>query len=260
MHPSSVHRARIVEAPAAHAHDTRPLASPQLRRQAALFQAHRDRLAAEESASAHEPDAAPDTFAQADALTDMRPDVPLFAERVESDQQHTPDDGASDDDGDASGESGSEDSGTPHRAVADTRDGGATPQMHVDARLHPVSGPRAAGPRAESSSAAHDATEDPPAPARVVDFIVSRVAGFCANPAVLARGHWHITIAIDPALLPGCKLSLTLSHFALSLRFDLSCDHSRYLISQHEASLRDRLDELMQSRSDGPYSIDIIVT
>ncbi|WP_321850411.1 type III secretion system protein SctP [Burkholderia diffusa] len=95
---------------------------------------------------------------------------------------------------------------------------------------------------------------------RFVDSIVAEVSDFCANPIVFESGDWQITIPVDPALLPGCTLSLALSHFQLTLRFDTTDARSRELISQHAATLRASLEEVMQSRFDGARSIEIIVT
>ncbi|MDF3082855.1 type III secretion system protein SctP [Burkholderia sola] len=95
---------------------------------------------------------------------------------------------------------------------------------------------------------------------RFVDSIVAEVSDFCANPIVFASGDWQITIPIDPALLPGCTLNLALSHFQLMLRFDTTDARSRELISQHAATLRTSLEEVMQSRFDGARSVEIIVT
>lgn len=95
---------------------------------------------------------------------------------------------------------------------------------------------------------------------RFVDSIVAEVSDFCANPIVFASGDWQITIPIDPALLPGCTLSLALSHFQLTLRFDTTDARSRELISQHAATLRTSLEEVMQGRFDGARSVEIIVT
>lgn len=95
---------------------------------------------------------------------------------------------------------------------------------------------------------------------RFVDSIVAEVSDFCANPIVFASGDWQITIPIDPALLPGCTLNLALSHFQLTLRFDTTDARSRELISQHAATLRTSLEEVMQNRFDGARSVEIIVT
>lgn len=94
---------------------------------------------------------------------------------------------------------------------------------------------------------------------RLVDFIVSRVAAFCAEPAVFARGAWHITVSLDAAL-PGCVLSVALSHFDLTLRFETKKDSARQLLLQHAATLRNRLQAQLQAKQTYPRGIDIIVT
>jgi hypothetical protein len=95
---------------------------------------------------------------------------------------------------------------------------------------------------------------------RLFESIVAEVAEFCAHPIVVQSGNWQITIPIDPALLPGCTLSLALSHFQLTLRFETTLESSRQLISAHVATLRATLEQLMQSRLDGTRSVEIIVT
>jgi type III secretion control protein HpaP len=272
---TSTHRAHIIASPVAHAHDTGAAASPQLRRQAALFRLHREAAAADTHdvpPAPHRPSGPP---AEPDAPADRQHDLhlpPGFAETVEPDEhRHDGNDDAGDGDtpddasGDASGDAGSEPANAsvngPTHASSDSSAYLAVRSTDVPAEAHtPQPAAHAASTRAVPIRNISPALDDVATPHRFIDFIVSRVADFSSNPAVLARGHWHITIALDPALLSGCELSLMLSHFALTLRFDLSSEHSRYLILKHEPSLRERLDALMQSRSDGPCSIDIIVT
>ncbi|CAB3769467.1 type III secretion HpaP family protein [Paraburkholderia solisilvae] len=286
MQTSSTHRAHIIASATAHAHDTHAAASPQLRRQAALFRLHRDAPATEAhdvppaTPRSCEPDAQPDALADAPADAqhhlphEMHP-PPSFSEVVESDEnrrdgdKHASDGDTSDDaSDDAAGDAGDNSAGASNASggspASPSSDSGACAAVRatgIQAAAHTTqSAAHAAMTRAAPVRNISATADDAATPHRFIDFIVARVADFSSNPAVLARGHWHITIALDPALLPGCELSLTLSHFALTLRFDLSSEHSRYLILKHEPSLRERLGELMQARSDGPCSIDIIVT
>jgi type III secretion control protein HpaP len=279
--PTSTHRAHIIASPVAHAHATHAAASPQLRRQAALFRLHREAQArdAHDMPPPHGQSEAPAESDAADAPADWSHDPqydlppPRFADAVASgDHARDGNENAGDGDtsDDASGDDASGDAGSGPAKASASGSAHASPQSSAPPALHAADMPTQAhmpqpathAAVARTAPAGHisPALDDAATPHRLIDFIVSRVADFSSNPAVLARGHWHITIALDPALLPGCELSLTLSHFALTLRFDLSSEHSRYLILKHEPSLRERLDELMQSRSDGPHSIDIIVT
>jgi len=116
-----------------------------------------------------------------------------------------------------------------------------------------VGGPRVVAAIAAPARAGQDMN-------RFVDSIVAEVSDFCANPIVLESGDWQLTIPIDPALLPGCTLNLVLSHFQLTLRFDTTDERSRELISQHATTLRESLEEVMQSRFDGTRGVEIIVT
>ncbi|PLZ00288.1 hypothetical protein CY652_21845 [Burkholderia sp. WAC0059] len=93
--------------------------------------------------------------------------------------------------------------------------------------------------------------------AHLAEFLLGRVADFCSDPSVLSRGHWHLQVPIDPALMPGCTLHLTLSHFDLRLRFDTSDAMSKQLISQHSDILVKRLDALLRQYG-SPREIEIV--
>ncbi|MCA8243018.1 type III secretion system protein SctP [Burkholderia sp. AU32262] len=137
----------------------------------------------------------------------------------------------------------------------------AAPHMPHMPRVHAASEPQrptAGGPHVVAAVRAPARTGQDMH--RFVDSIVAEVSDFCANPIVFESGDWQITIPIDPALLPGCTLSLALSHFQLTLRFDTTDARSRELISQHAATLRTSLEEVMQNRFDGARSVEIIVT
>jgi hypothetical protein len=95
---------------------------------------------------------------------------------------------------------------------------------------------------------------------RFVDSIVAEVAELCANPNVMQSGNWQITLPIDAAMLPGCTLDVALSHFQLTLRFVTTEQRSRQLISQHIATLRASLEQVVQSRLDGTRSVEITVS
>ncbi|MDQ7980268.1 type III secretion system protein SctP [Paraburkholderia sp. SARCC-3016] len=112
----------------------------------------------------------------------------------------------------------------------------------------------------ETPSANEAASVVEPDMRRLVESIVTRIADFSSNPAVLERGDWHFTIPLDPALLPDCTLNLTFSRFTLTLRFDTFVDRSATLLSQHTDALRKSLDDVMRDRFGTPSSIEIIVT
>lgn len=94
----------------------------------------------------------------------------------------------------------------------------------------------------------------------LIDSIVSSVADFCANPVVFSCSPWHLTVPLDPALLPGCQLSLMLSHFDLTLRFSTSDTASQQLILRHADALKERLETLPGLHRDNRRGIDITVT
>lgn len=91
----------------------------------------------------------------------------------------------------------------------------------------------------------------------LADYLASRVADFCTDPAVLAQGHWTMRLTLDPAILPDCALSLTLSYFDLTLRFDTNDASSRQLVLHHADALRRRLEGLL-ARHDAPRTVEIL--
>ncbi len=96
------------------------------------------------------------------------------------------------------------------------------------------------------------------APSAVIDGIVSRLADFCADPAVFERGAWHVTVPLQ-TVLPDCVLHVALSHFDLTLRFETSSDSARNVLLQHASTLRDRLTALLKAKRTTPRGIEIIV-
>jgi hypothetical protein len=228
MHTPASHRARVIAAPSAPTEPVPDTPVAQLSRQAALFK----RLL-EHSAGADAPapwdDESPAAVAPGAAATETA--CPLAIMERRQNENH--------------GEEG--------RDENERGEAGVTPDMPAEART-----PESATVRAVTAIEA-------PAHAtngmhRLVESIVAEVAGFCANPVVLESGNWHITISLDPTLLPGCTLSVALSHFQLTLRFETEQPQSRQLISQHAATLRTSLEHVLQTRLDGSRSIEIIVT
>ncbi|MGG1948358.1 type III secretion system protein SctP [Trinickia sp. NRRL B-1857] len=90
----------------------------------------------------------------------------------------------------------------------------------------------------------------------LVDYLAARVADFCSDPAVLAQGHWSMSLTLDPSILPECKLSLTLSHFDLVLRFDTGHASSKQIVLHHGDVLKCRLEALLL-RHDAPRTVQI---
>ena len=250
MHSSAPHRARIIATPSAHAKPAPAAPSPQLRHQAERFRLLR---------AGSGPDATrKDARRAADPEMQPEPDSFAFVDDA-PDQQHDGNDG-DDANHNHSGDDGS-DAPQPSEVDSDHAPEGCAPahatlERHVG-QTHRTHAPRQRGEAAAAVQAPADATY---CAHRFVESIVEQVADFCSNPAVLARGHWDITIPIDPTLLPACTLRLTLSHFDLTLRFDTTDEGSRQLILQHAAMLREGLEQVMQTRFDTPRGIEIIIT
>jgi type III secretion control protein HpaP len=249
MHPTTTHRPRIIEGPSAHAHEAPATLSQKLLSQAALFSGLRARAAARREEAARPVDQEhPD---EADTA-DTHPDIVDACDRQGDDGNECGDDETAD--------SGAHEPEASEHA-ADKAAGGSSLLTHASIELHAEAVHRAClQARSGAPAAVAPASLKPaPIPQRLIGSIVAQVADFCSNPAVLARGQWHITIPIDSELLPGCRLSLTLSYFDLSLRFETTDERSRQLILQHVTTLRESLQALMESRSEHPINIEITV-
>lgn len=92
--------------------------------------------------------------------------------------------------------------------------------------------------------------------ASLMHFVAAHVADFCSDDAVLANGRWDISLKLDDALLPGCVLHLSLSHFDLTLRFEADSHSTRQLLSQHAHLLKEQLTNLLR-RLDTPRDVSI---
>ncbi|HEV3104151.1 MAG TPA: type III secretion system protein SctP [Trinickia sp.] len=262
MHSSAPHRARIIAGPSPDTHHAQATSSPKLRRQGELFRQlranagvrhHEDGRAYEDAESSTEPDAG---SSLADAVSEQ-PQDDGNEQGSGQGSGGSGDSGQSDQSG-QSGESGDSDASGSHCDRSFEWFASTEARLAL-AAAHAAFAARGAAPRAGTVSAA--APVDAPRDARkFIESIVSQVADFSSNPAVLARGEWHITVPIDPALLPDCTLSLTLSYFDLRLRFDTASERSRQLILLHETALRKSLEQVVQSRFDAPRSIEITVT
>ncbi|BBO59492.1 type III secretion system protein SctP [Mycoavidus sp. B2-EB] len=111
---------------------------------------------------------------------------------------------------------------------------------------------------AESPSAWLSAPPTPPlAPKRLslpetgpIAYLVSRLTQLCNDPAIHSAGHWEMQIPLlKPELLPNTALFLSLSYFALSLRFEIADLATKELICLYCEPLKHRLTELMAKRT-----------
>ncbi|AVT01383.1 hypothetical protein C8242_02310 [Paracidovorax avenae] len=89
------------------------------------------------------------------------------------------------------------------------------------------------------------------APAWLQDT-VQRIEWLCAQ-ADPAFQSWSVTVPMDPAVLPESEVALTLSPYAMSLRFRTQSSESARLISLHRDPLRAQLEAL----GPGQRGIDI---
>lgn len=256
MHSSAPHRAHIIVGHRAHPEPAAATPNAPLRRQAERFRMLRASACAPDGtpAEAHAHGSAPDANCPPGALAALDESNEQAGEQAHDEPSGG--DGERHDD-DSSGEA----QGAEHPASeADN-----APQACAWAFASSIAHAAAvyAAQRGTRSGASVAAVAAPACNAqdmqRLVESIVAQVSEFCSNPAVLERGDWHITIPIDPALLPGCTLTLVLSRFDLTLRFDTSEERSRQLIFQHANTLRENLDQVMQTCFDGARGIEILV-
>jgi type III secretion control protein HpaP len=251
MHAKTTHRARVIAEPVSHTEPHRhapATLSAQLSRQAELFRRLR-------SGAGTPHDDAPETpGAELQEAPDLLLDSADENEVERHGERDSRDDCNDDDDDDPEHADELSDDPAPSHGTALPP---GEPHLAAVGALH--------GPHASAHYRAPVTAVEAPAraanrPHQFVESIVAQVADFCSSPAVLTGGSWHITIPVAPQLLPACTLSLTLSHFDLTLRFDTTEERSRQLILQHAATLRESLEQVMQSRFDTPPSIEIIVT
>ncbi|WP_230681550.1 type III secretion HpaP family protein, partial [Paracidovorax cattleyae] len=117
-------------------------------------------------------------------------------------------------------------------------DGDTSRQQQDPGAEHP-------GPASPAGAAAAEA------PAWLQDT-VQRIAWLCAQ-ADPAFQSWSVTVPMDPAVLPESEVALTLSPYAMSLRFRTRSSESARLISLHRDPLRAQLEAL----GPGQCGIDI---
>ncbi|MFD1839887.1 Type III secretion protein (HpaP) [Paracidovorax cattleyae] len=118
------------------------------------------------------------------------------------------------------------------------QDGDTSRQQQDPGAEHP-------GPASPAGAAAAEA------PAWLQDT-VQRIAWLCAQ-ADPAFQSWSVTVPMDPAVLPESEVALTLSPYAMSLRFRTRSSESARLISLHRDPLRAQLEAL----GPGQCGIDI---
>ena len=270
MHSFASHRARIIASPAHREEPAGDTPPAQLSRQAALFRRLREGTARAAAADPDDERTTASTSTEAPlAGSESDPSYGLDAVFRDPPRQDTRDGQGGHGDNRDGGHSGggNANSGNGGEGEGHARDDGhgAAALMPMQIQMHyampmlaipqaPLSAPSAAQPAHAVSNVERDAMR------RLTESIVAEVGEFCANPAVVQSGNWQITIPIDSALLPDCTLSLALSHFQLTLRFETALESSRQLISMHVQTLHASLTQLMQSRLDGTRSVEIIVT
>jgi hypothetical protein len=256
MHRIPPQRARVIES--AHheetAHPPHPPTDPQLQRQAALFKLYRDNAQRSNASATPDPAQPPET-----GEAPVPENFAALADVLEQDEPSQDDSNE-----ESAQEQGSDDTGA--EAAPERGDAGET-AAPASSSPAPTGIPGVAVHRAQAVHAAHAGSaavqtvlKPAAAPlAQLVDFIVSSVADFYSSPAMLDSGNWSLTLSIDSAALPGCTLSLALSYFDLTLRFDTTNDSSRQLILEHTDLLRTRLEELFKTQPAAPRGIEIIV-
>jgi type III secretion control protein HpaP len=93
---------------------------------------------------------------------------------------------------------------------------------------------------------------------RAIEWLAARVGDFCSDPAVIGSGIWTTRLKLDPAVLPYCTLELMLSHFQVTLRFDVDDPASKQLILDNKDLLQARLSTMFV-RLGLHRTIDIVV-
>jgi type III secretion control protein HpaP len=77
--------------------------------------------------------------------------------------------------------------------------------------------------------------------------IAGEIAAFCGNPSVSQAGTWDVRLPLDPAVLPGTLLLLSLSPMCLLLRFDVDDVNTRQLLLQNCGMLERELISLLDA-------------
>lgn len=259
MHASDLHRARVIAGTPAHPSPSAPATG--LHRQAALFERYREQTLAhgprpdEPSAEApagtagdHRATGGDDWLGGHAAFLEPQ-EPPRTDDETGGERQNQ------DDPGNESGSAGTEGDDADGNGIPAPAPSSTSPDAHRAAVA--VYAQAALAARGMSPALAADAGTHP-ASGRLADYLVAEAAQLCSNPAILARGNWRMTLTLDPAMLPDSMLKLTLSHFDLALRFETANEDSRQLILQHAPTLRERLADLLETRTGAAH--DVIVT
>lgn len=88
--------------------------------------------------------------------------------------------------------------------------------------------------------------------------IAGEIAAFCANPSVGRAGSWDVMLPLDPDVLSGTLLLVSLSPVCLSLRFDVNDGNTRQLLLQHRGVLERELISLLDAWG-VPRELDITI-
>lgn len=81
----------------------------------------------------------------------------------------------------------------------------------------------------------------------LVGTLAREIAGFCSDRAIADAGNWNVQLPLDPNILPHTTLYLTLSRFAMQLRFDAPDPATKQLLLDHSALLERELDTMLRA-------------
>ncbi len=81
----------------------------------------------------------------------------------------------------------------------------------------------------------------------LVGTLAREIAGFCSDRAIADAGNWNVQMPLDARLLPHTTLYLTLSRFAMQLRFDAPDPATKQLLLDHSALLERELDTMLRA-------------
>lgn len=92
----------------------------------------------------------------------------------------------------------------------------------------------------------------------LVGTLAHQIAGFCGDPAIAGGGNWEVQMRLDERLFPNTTLYLTLSRFAVHLRFDALDSKVKQLLLDHSPLLQRELDATLRAWSE-PRDIQLTV-
>jgi type III secretion control protein HpaP len=88
--------------------------------------------------------------------------------------------------------------------------------------------------------------------------IAAEIAAFCGNRSVSQSGTWDVRLPLDPNVLPGTLLLLSLSPVCLSLRFEVADVNTKQLLLHHSSVLQRELTTLLDAWGT-PRDVDITI-